>query len=271
MAVMSKRKVDIKRFKKKIRKHWEITDNGPINWFLGFEIKQNRKNKTLAINQWAYIVNLTEKFRLTNAKPIHVPMDPNVTYSNQQSPTTPNQVACMRGVPYNEAIGGVLWPVVVLRPDIGYTVGILSQFIQNPGQTHWEALKWVISYLNTTKDLWLTFGGGSKLLIEGFCNVDWVGQKDQHSILGYLFFFGQGIVSWSSKKQHIIVLSSMELEYIAQTHATKEALWLRSFINEIWGPVRGHPLKLIPITKSDAPTPTFYIPPHHRQIQEESR
>ena len=170
-----------------------------------------------------------------NAKPIHVPMDPNVTYSNQQSPMTPNQVACMRGVPYSEAIGGVLWPAIVLRPDIGYAIGILSQFIQNPGQTHWEVLKWVISYLNTMKDLWLTFGRGLKLLVEGFCDADWVGQKDQHSISGYLFFFGQGVVSWSSKKQHIIVLSSTELEYIAQMHAAKEALWLRSFIDEIQG------------------------------------
>ena len=64
-------------------------------------------------------------------------MDPNVAYSNQQLPMTPNQVACMRGVPYNKAIGGVLWPAVVLRPDIGYAIGILLQFIQNPGQTHW--------------------------------------------------------------------------------------------------------------------------------------
>ena len=163
-------------------------------------------------------------------------MDPNVTYSNQQSPTTPNQVACMWGVPYNEAIGGVVWPAIVSRPDIAYAIGILSQFIQNPGQTHWEALKQVISYLKTTKDLWLTFGGGSKLLIEGFCDADWAGQKDQHLILGYSFFFGQGVISWSSKKQHIIALSSMESEYIAQMHTVKEALWLRSFIDEIQGP-----------------------------------
>ena len=163
-------------------------------------------------------------------------MDPNVAYSNQQLPTTPNQVTCMQGVPYNKAIDGVLWPAVVLRPDIGYDIGILSQFIQNPGQAHWEVLKLVISYLNTTKDLWLTFGGGSKLLIEGFCDADWVGQKtsiqfrETHSFLAKV-----SVISWSSKKQHIIALSSMELEYIAQMHATKEALWLRSFINEIQG------------------------------------
>ena len=137
------------------------------------------------INQRAYIVSLTEKFGLTNTKPVNIPMDPNVVYSSQQSPTTPNQLARMKGVPYNEAIGSVLWPAVVSWPDIAYAIGVLSQFIQNLGQSHWEALKRVISYLNTTKDLWLTFGGGSKDLTEGFSDADWAGQKDRHSISGY--------------------------------------------------------------------------------------
>src|SRR5271170_7555962 len=178
MAVTSKRKVDVERFKTNIKKQWEITDNGLINWFLGFQIKRDRKARTLSINQRAYIIGLTEKFRLTDAKPATTPMEPNVQHSNQQSPMTPNQVARMKGVPYGEAIGSVLWPTVVSRPDIAYAVGILSQFIQNPGQAHWEALKRVITYLNTTKDMWLTFGGESKALIEGFCDADWARQKD---------------------------------------------------------------------------------------------
>ena len=116
MAVTSKRKADIEKFKTEVKKHWDITDNGPINWFLGFEIKWNRKNKTLAINQHAYIVSLTEKFRLMNAKPVNTPMEPNVAYSNQQSPSTSNQVARMQGVPYSEGIGSILWPAIVSRP-----------------------------------------------------------------------------------------------------------------------------------------------------------
>ena len=62
MAVTSKRKVDIQKFKSEIRKHWDITDNGPINWFLGFEIKRDRNKRTLAINQHAYIMSMMEKF-----------------------------------------------------------------------------------------------------------------------------------------------------------------------------------------------------------------
>jgi hypothetical protein len=68
MAVTSKRKADAEKFKADIKEHWEITDNGPIKWFLGFEIKRDRKSRTIAINQRAYIEKMVEKFSLTNAK-----------------------------------------------------------------------------------------------------------------------------------------------------------------------------------------------------------
>ena len=63
------------------------------------------------------------------------------------------------GVPYAEAIGSVLWPVMILRPDCAFAVSTLAQFVQNPGEVHWEAIKRVMVYLGITKSLWLTFGG----------------------------------------------------------------------------------------------------------------
>jgi len=129
-------------------------------------------------------------------------MEHGAQFTKEQGPSTPTQAMHMRGIPYAEAIGSVLWPVVVSRPDAAYAVGVLSQFIQNPGQAHWEALKHVIVYLGCTKDLWLTFGGRTKTLVEGYCNADWAGQKHRHSILGYSFHMGKGAVSWSSKKQY---------------------------------------------------------------------
>jgi hypothetical protein len=235
MAVTSKRAADAEKFKSDIKKYWEITDHGPINWFLGFEIKRDRNARTIAINQRAYIENIVEKFRLTGAKPVSTPMEPGTQYSVDQCPSSMNQMAKMRGVPYSEAIGSVLWPVVVSRPDAAFAVGVLSQFIQNPAFVHWEALKRVINYLGSTKNLWLTFGGSKESLVEGFCDADWAGQKHRHSISGFSFHYGVGAVSWSSKKQNIVALSSTEAEYVAQTHAAKEAIWLRSFISEIQG------------------------------------
>ena len=141
-----------------------------------------------------------EKFRLTGAKLVSMPMEPGAQFSVDQCPSTINQSAKMRGVPYSEAISSVLWPVVVLRPDTMYAVGILSQYIQNPGPVHWEGLKRVINYLGSTKNLWLTFGGQKETLVEGFCNADWAGQKHRHLISRFSFHFGVGTVSWSSKK-----------------------------------------------------------------------
>ena len=152
-----------------------------------------------------------------------------------QSPATLNQTSRMHGVPYSEAIGSVLWPVVVSRPDAAYAVSILSQFIQNLGPAHWEGVKRVINYLGSTKDLWLTFGGGREGAVKGFCDADWASQKHRHSISGFSFHYGAGAVSWSSKKQPVVSLSSTEAEYVAQTHAAKEAIWLRSFVSKVTG------------------------------------
>ena len=77
------------------------------------------------------------------------------------------QLARMQGVPYNKAIGSVLWPAVVSRLDIIYAVGVLSQLIQNPGQAHWEALKRVISYLSMTKIYGSLLEASLKPLLKG--------------------------------------------------------------------------------------------------------
>ena len=145
----------------------------------------------------------------------------------------------MQGVPYAEVIGSVLWLTVVSCPNTAFAVEMLSQYIQNPGPAHREALKQVMSYLVSTKDLWLTFGGKGGNLVEGYCDMDWVSQEGHHSILGFSFHYRQGMVSWSSKKQSIIALSSTEAEYITETHTTKEAIWLQSFVNEINGGITG--------------------------------
>ena len=72
-------------------------------------------------------------------------------------------------------------------------------------------------------------------MVEGFCDADWASQKHRHSISGFSFHFGVRGISWSSKKQRVVSLSSTEAEYVVQTHAAKEGIWLRSFMKEIQG------------------------------------
>ena len=105
------------------------------------------------INQCGYIDMITEKFGLTMAKLVTMPMEPRAILTKDQGLSATSQNEKMQRAPYAEAIGSILWPAMISRLDIGFAVGIQMQFIQNPTEVHWEALKCVISNLSSTKDL----------------------------------------------------------------------------------------------------------------------
>ena len=147
-----------------------------------------------------YIQAMVDKFRLTNSAHMATPMVTGATFPTAESPLTLTWVVCMHKILYTEVIGSILWPVVVSQLDAAFAVSILSQFMPNPGPAHWEALKCVIVYLGSTKDLWLMFGRQSKPAVEGFCDADWGGQKHHHSISSYSFHMGARAISRSLKK-----------------------------------------------------------------------
>jgi hypothetical protein len=108
--------------------------------------------------------------------------------------------------------------------------------MENPGRIHWEGVKRIFRYLAGTKDWALVFGTKVKGL-EGFMDADGASQEHCHAISGYTFLIDGGAISWSSKKQELITLSTTKSEYVAATHATKEALWLHCFIREVFQPL----------------------------------
>ena len=85
-----------------------------------------------------------------------------------------------------------------------------------------------------TRDLWLTFGN-ENVELTGYSDADGMSNEDRHAISGYVFMLNGGAISWSSKRQETISLSTTEAEYIALTHASKEAIWIRNFLSEIFG------------------------------------
>ncbi len=139
----------------------------------------------------------------------------------------------MKKVPYREAIGSLMYASVATRPDIGFAVSTLSRFLDNPGSAHWEAVKRVFRYLSGTRDYELTYGGERHDLV-GYTDVDGVAQEHRHAISGYAFLIDGGAISWSSRKQELITLSTAEAEYVATTHAAKEAIWLHKLIFQLF-------------------------------------
>ena len=101
------------------------------------------------------------------------------------------------------------------RPNLCFVVRMVSCYHSNPGPTHWRMVKRILRYLRGTIDHTLCYHGGDLRLI-GYSDADWASDKDEHkSTLGYEFILGGGAVSWCSKKQSCIVLSTMESEYVA--------------------------------------------------------
>ena len=139
----------------------------------------------------------------------------------------------MKKVPYCEAIGSLMYAAVATRPDISHSVSTLSRFLDNPSMTHWEAVKRIFRYLAGTREFALTYGAECHDLI-GYTNADGATEEHRHAISGYAFIIDGGAVSWYSRKQELVTLSTAEAEYVAATHTAKEAIWLRQLIHQFF-------------------------------------
>jgi hypothetical protein len=236
MAVTSKRLRDIERFKAELRKRFNISDLGELTWLLGLKVEQDRPRRTIALLQKAYVETILERFRLQDTKTTPIPMNAGAILSTDQSPSTSDETNEMGEIPYQRGIGSLMYAATSTRPDIAFPVVILSQFMQNPGRTHWEAVKDVIHYLKGTADLTLMLGGSDKGL-EAYADADWASQPHRHSMSGYTILLHSSPVAWSARKQTIIALSIAEAEYIALTAVMREIQYLQALIAELYEPV----------------------------------
>ena len=223
----------ILRFKIEIAKFVTITDLGELHWILGIEVKRVRENRQIHLSQRSYIESMLRRYGFDDIKPVSLPMETSIRLTSAQSPSTTQEIAHMRNIPYHEAVGSLMYASLGTRPDITYAVQTVSRFSKNPGPAHWEAVKRIFRYLKGTKELWLTCGGQQKEL-KGYADADGSMAEDRHAISGYAFLFYGGAVSWAAKRQEIVSLSTTESEYVAVTHASKEALWLRSLIMQLF-------------------------------------
>ena len=124
----------------------------------------------------------------------------------------------------------------VTRPNIAYAVHTLTKFMKAPQPRHWTAIKQVFQYIKGMHTHMLTYGGSDqewKPELNMYCDTNWASSSDRKSISGYIFLPAGSAVSWSSKKQATIALSTAEAEYIAATHAAKQILWHQSLFNKL--------------------------------------
>ena len=216
----------MKDLKDELSKKFKMTDCGELHHFLGIRVIRDRQERKLTLDQEHYAKEVITKYGMTECKVVTTPLDPSVQLKaanddNYADPTL-----------FRQIIGSLMYLMIGTRPDLAAAVSIVSQFASNPTQQHLQAAKRIIRYLKKSAEQKLHLGS-TKLRLIGYSDANWGNdQNSRRSTSGYLFYYG-GLVSWSSKKQATVALSSTEAEYMALTHATKEAIWLRSLISEL--------------------------------------
>ncbi|KAI5115034.1 hypothetical protein M0805_009290 [Coniferiporia weirii] len=172
---------------------------------------------------------------MSDCSPVTTPMDSNAQLSKEQSPKTDSDINVMKAYPYAQLVGSLMYLAICTHPDIAYAVGVLGQFSSNPGMAHWRAAKHLLRYLKGTVDLKLEYAPDSSQseLFTAYCDADHAGNRDnQQSTSGMVIKMGTGAVSWSSRLQSLVTLSTTEAEYISAVMASQEILWLHNLLTE---------------------------------------
>lgn len=224
-------KSEEERLKLALSSKFQMKYLGEAAVMLGVNITRNRKLRSISIDQEKYIEQILVRFGMQDCNPISTPMDANVKFSKVMENDEGDDK-----FPYREAIGSLLFAAQVTRPDINFSVILLSRFALNPGKAHWLGVKRIMRYLKGTLKMKLTFGMQRENCISGFCDSDFAADiDDRKSTSGYVFLRNGAAISWQSKKQPTVAQSTAEAEYTALSLATKEALWLKQLTFETLG------------------------------------
>ena len=164
---------------------------------------------------------------MSDCHSVSSPMEPGIKLTEKDSAETVD-------FPFQELVGCLMYLAVSTRPDIAYATNCLARYVTCPCPSHVAAAKRVLRYLQGTKDFGILLGRRSDKLLEGYCDANYGNcEETRRSTTGYAFIFNGNLISWQSKLQATVAVSTTEVEYMAASAATKEALYLRKVLNDI--------------------------------------
>lgn len=228
----------LKGLKQHLGQKYRYKDLGPVTRYTGFIITRDRENRRLFIDQAPYVHDLLEEFKLSNCAPASTPMEPKATWE----PADDDEYLDPKGVKvYQRAIGKLMYLMLGSRPDISYPVTKLAQSASKPTQRHWTGVLRIMRYLRSHDSVTLTLGNQRPpIILEpqprllGYFDASLMDCAQSRKSTGaYVFFLDGSCISWNTKKQGLVALSSTEAEFISGTEAAKELSWLIGFLEGI--------------------------------------
>ena len=217
------------KVKQALSQQFQVKDMGELHYFLGVRVIQDPSTGSVWIGQQSYTENVLRRFGMENSKPIRTPVDTSTKLVKAKDEDT-----CVDQQLYQSAVGSLLYLSIATRPDIAYAVSNVAKFCAKPTKQHWVAVKRILRYLRGTHTFGLLYTKQVTKNCVGFSDADWGGDlNDCKSTSGYMFQVGGTAISWRSKKQACVALSTAEAEYVALASAAQESLWLQQLISDL--------------------------------------
>jgi hypothetical protein len=186
--------------KKLLKQKFEMKDLGKLRYFFDIEVIQSPKGIWLLQRQYA--LNKLFEYGMMGCKPISIPLEQNVKLRLDEGDLVEDTTM------YRRIVGSLIY-MTITRPDLSYAVGMVSQFMQTPRKPHLDAMRRILRYIKHTLHCGIFYEAKSQLQVHGYIDVDLASNvSDRRSTNGFLFSFRSGAVSWSSKKQPTVTLSS---------------------------------------------------------------
>lgn len=215
---------------------YKIKDLGDCNWILNMTVTRDRKARTISLSQQTYVKDIVARFDLAACKPAPTP----AVHSDLSFPADGSAPLLLNkgGIKqYQSMVGALMYAAITTRIDISYAVNLLSRHLAAPAEHHLRAAKRCLRYLSGTASHSLIFGANADTApaVEAFTDSDWANDKaDRRSITGTIIKCFGSTVSWLSKKQKTVALSSAEAEYMSLSITVQELRWLHMWLKEVF-------------------------------------
>ena len=207
-----------------MQSEFEMSMVGELTYFLGLQVKQ--MEDSIFLSQSKYAKNIVKKFGLESASHKRTPAPTHLKLSKDEKGVDVDQSL------YRSMIGSLLY-LTASRPDIAFAVGVCARYQADPKVSHLNQVKRIIKYVHGTCDYGMLYTHGSNPVLTGYCDADWAGSADDRkSTSGGCFFLGNNLISWFSKKQNCVSLSTAEAEYIAAGSSCSQLVWMKQMLTE---------------------------------------
>lgn len=210
-------------FRENLKQHYKFRWNENPSLHLGIHITRDRAQRTITLDQSHYCDTILERFGMTDCNGVKTPLPMNIKLY------TPDTQDSVEIEPYRAAVGMLNFLSVQTRPDIAFAVSYLSRFNSRHNDSHWSAVKHLLRYVKRTRSHKLVFGSkrAQNGFVEGYADADYAGDVDtRRSTTGFVFFVRGSLVSWKSRRQQSVTLSTTEAEYLAIGDCSKHGLWI---------------------------------------------